>query len=73
MASVDKQLLGTEASFRLRTKGFEGLICGLSANDMAEAFRKSGADAFLQKPFSCDRQALQQDILDVLNSRHAAR
>jgi len=69
MASVDKQLLGTETVYALRAKGFANLICGLSANDMAEAFVKSGADAFLQKPFSCDQEGLREDLLSVLNSR----
>ena len=68
MASVDKQLLGTETVHALRAKGIESLICGLSANDMEDAFLKSGANAFMQKPFSCNQQALKQDLLGLLDS-----
>jgi len=56
VVSVDKELLGTEAVCALQAKGFANLICGLSANNMAEAFAKSGADTFLLKSFSCDQQ-----------------
>ncbi len=53
MTSVDKQLLGTETAHALRGKGFDGAICGLSANDMEYSFIKAGANAFMIKPFPC--------------------
>jgi len=33
-ASTKKQLLGTETARAIRAKGFGGIICGLSANDL---------------------------------------
>jgi len=46
MASVEKQLLGTETVSALRAKGVESRICGLSANDVEAAFVNAGADFF---------------------------
>jgi len=46
MASVEKQLLGTETVSALRAKGIESRICGLSANDLETAFINAGADFF---------------------------
>jgi CheY-like chemotaxis protein len=42
MASVQKQLLGTEAVKALRAKGVTCRICGLSANDKAKEFLDAG-------------------------------
>ena len=50
MASVDKQLLGTETAQAMRTKGVSGRICGLSANDLRDTFINSGANDFVLKP-----------------------
>lgn len=47
MASVDRQLLGTETVRTLRVRGIDTKVCGLSANDLEQAFLKAGADAFL--------------------------
>ncbi|KAL3915511.1 MAG: hypothetical protein SGILL_005616 [Bacillariaceae sp.] len=49
MASIEKQLLGTEAVQELRKRGFESRICGLSANDKELEFLQAGADAFCYK------------------------
>ncbi|KAL3909884.1 MAG: hypothetical protein SGILL_007910, partial [Bacillariaceae sp.] len=50
MASVEKQLLGSETVSELRAKGVDCKICGLSANDKEDEFKHAGADAFLFKP-----------------------
>jgi hypothetical protein len=49
MASVEKQLLGTETVQALRSHGCKSRICGLSANDVEENFINAGADAFMFK------------------------
>ena len=59
MSSIQKQMLGTETVRALRSKGFKGTICGLSANAMEEAFLAAGADAFMIK-VSSKRSALQK-------------
>jgi CheY-like chemotaxis protein len=46
MASVEKQLLGTEAVRELRRRGVVDRICGLSANDKELEFLQAGADCF---------------------------
>jgi CheY-like chemotaxis protein len=67
MASVEKQLLGTETTRALRAKGVTSRICGLSANDMENAFYESGADAFLLKPIPSQKDALTKILLGILN------
>lgn len=52
MASVDKQLLGTETIRELRSKGVTSIMCGLSANDLEKPFLDAGADSFMMKPVS---------------------
>jgi CheY-like chemotaxis protein len=49
MASVEKQLLGTEAVRELRKRGVDCRICGLSANDKEMEFLQAGADSFCFK------------------------
>jgi signal transduction histidine kinase/CheY-like chemotaxis protein len=66
MASIQKQLLGTECARALRSKGFKGLICGLSANAMEDAFMSAGADAFMIKPFPCEKEQLKKELCRVL-------
>lgn len=66
MASVEKQLLGTETVSELRAKGVVAKICGLSANDKEAEFKDAGADAFLFKPISCDANALTLALRRVL-------
>jgi len=55
MASTEKQMLGTETVRELRVRGVDCTLCGLSANNMEKPFLSAGADAFLLKPFPCDR------------------
>lgn len=72
MASVEKQMLGTEAVQALRAKGVTSLICGLSANDKEDDFLAAGADAFTFKPFPCEKVALSRELLRILNQDHHA-
>jgi len=70
MASVQKSLLGTETVRRIRANGFHRpIICGLSANDVEDAFFHAGSDAFMFKPFPCKKDELEKELLKVLNSR----
>jgi signal transduction histidine kinase/CheY-like chemotaxis protein len=66
MASVEKQLLGTETARALRAKGTTSKICGLSANDIEKSFLESGADAFIMKPLPCRKEALSRALLRIL-------
>jgi len=66
MASVEKQLLGTETVRALRADGVTARICGLSANDMEEGFLDAGANSFLFKPFPCEAEAFKNVIRDIL-------
>ena len=69
MASVQKQLLGTETVRAIRAKGFnKPIICGLSANDVEDAFYHAGSDAFMFKPFPCKKDVLEKELLKVINS-----
>jgi CheY-like chemotaxis protein len=68
MASVQKQLLGTEAVKALRAKGVTCRICGLSANDKGKDFLEAGANAFTYKPFPCAPRALTNELCRVLYS-----
>lgn len=70
MASVQKQLLGTETVRALRSKGIvEPIICGLSANDVEGAFMEEGSDAFMFKPFPCKPDPLKEELLRILSLR----
>jgi len=67
MASVEKQLLGTETVAALREiKGMSSRLCGLSANDKEQEFYDAGADAFMFKPFPCEAYAMTQELCRVL-------
>jgi signal transduction histidine kinase len=66
MASVEKQLLGTETARALRAKGVKSKICGLSANDIEKSFLESGADAFIMKPLPCRKEVLSRELLRIL-------
>ena len=67
MASVEKQMLGTETIQAMRQRGVtKSRICGLSANDKEDEFIDAGADSFLVKPFSCETLTFSQDLSRVL-------
>lgn len=72
MASIEKQLLGSETARALRSKGVTSIICGLSANDMEQAFLEAGANVFMFKPFPCSKDALTKAIYDILE-RHGSK
>jgi CheY-like chemotaxis protein len=63
MASVEKQLLGSETVRLLRARGVSSLICGLSANDKEQQFLDAGATTFMFKPFPCQNEALKTELL----------
>lgn len=67
MASVEKQLLGTETVAELRAKGVKSRICGLSANDKEHEFLEAGSDAFLLKPMPCEANALSHALSRLLD------
>lgn len=67
MASVDKQLLGTETTQALRRMGVTTRICGLSANDLRDAFVNAGADDFILKPMPCKPADLKNTLLRILS------
>jgi PleD family two-component response regulator len=69
MASVEKQLLGTETVHAMRAKGVESIICGLSANDVENAFMEAGGNYFMYKPFPCKKDALTDELLQMLSSK----
>jgi CheY-like chemotaxis protein len=69
MASVEKQLLGSQTTRALRAKGISSIICGLSANDARDTFIKAGADDFIVKPFPCEKGALTRMLLRILDSQ----
>ena len=69
MASVEKQLLGTETVHAMRAQGVTSCICGLSANEIEGSFLKAGADAFMRKPFPCEKSALTEAVHRVLQTR----
>lgn len=68
MASVEKQLLGTETVHAMRAQGATSCICGLSANEIEESFLQAGANAFMRKPFPCEKQALTEAVHRVLQT-----
>jgi CheY-like chemotaxis protein len=65
MASVEKQLLGTDTVRELRAQGTESIICGLSANSLEESFLSAGADAFLLKPLPCKKEAMEGELARI--------
>jgi CheY-like chemotaxis protein len=62
---TQKQLLGTETVRMLRAKGVNCRICGLSANDMKDSFLDAGADCFILKPFPCQKDALESELIRI--------
>ena len=66
MTSIEKQMLGTETAQIMRARGVNSLICGLSANDVGQQFMESGANAFMHKPFPCQKDALSIELLQIL-------
>ena len=69
MASMEKQLLGTETTQSLRSHGVKSTICGLSANDLADDFFAAGASAFICKPLPVKKEILKELLLEILSRR----
>lgn len=67
MASIEKQLLGTETTQAMRAQGVNSVICGISANDVEQQFLNSGADAFMRKPFPCKKDDLTSALIQILS------
>ena len=70
MASIEKQLLGTETVRALRSRGVNSMICGLSANDLEEQFVQAGANYFLFKPFPCEKDALSAELVRLFGDNN---
>lgn len=69
MASVEKQMLGTETVTEMRNRGItDTVICGLSANDKEVEFLAAGSDCFMLKPFPCGREQLASELFRILSS-----
>jgi CheY-like chemotaxis protein len=66
MSSVEQSMLGTDTARQMRTKGVTSIICGLSANDLQEAYQAVGADFFMHKPFPCEPHALRESLSRIL-------
>ena len=62
MPGPNKQMLGTEAVRTLRSIGYRGIICGLSANDLQKQFLEAGANYFIFKPFPCEKALLHREL-----------
>ena len=69
MASAEKQLLGTESVQEMRDHGFQGIICGTSANDVSKEFKLAGADTFLPKPYPFSGDSFLKTMLDIVYCR----
>ena len=68
MASVVKQLLGTETVKAMRARGITSPICGLSANDVEKAFLQAGANMFIMKPLPTDQKELTKTLFKILDA-----
>lgn len=67
--SVERRLSGTETARAMRAKGIQSIICGVSANDLEDAFLGSGADLFSTKPFATDQASLERFMTEALKKR----
>ena len=71
MASIDKQMLGTETILEMRAQGVTCRLFGLSANDLEDEFIASGADGFVIKPFPTETDALKSELLRAVYGKRA--
>jgi CheY-like chemotaxis protein len=67
MTSAAVGMKGTETTRALRARGVTSKICGLSANDLENAFHSAGADAFVIKPFPCKHDELRIELHRILH------
>jgi DNA-binding response OmpR family regulator len=59
-------MLGTETVRAIRSHGVDSVIVGLSANDVEDAFLNAGANAFMFKPFPCEKNQLVEELCCIL-------
>lgn len=71
MASIDKQMLGTETILEMRAQGLACRLFGLSANDLESEFIAAGADGFVMKPFPTETDALKVELLRAYYGKRA--
>lgn len=71
MASIDKQMLGTETILEMRAQGVTSRLFGLSANDLEDEFIAAGADGFVIKPFPTETDALKRELLRAVYGKRA--
>ena len=71
MASIDKQMLGTETILEMRAQGVACRLFGLSANDLEAEFIAAGADGFVIKPFPTETDALKRELLQAYYGKRA--
>ena len=69
MTSVEQCMKGTDTIRALRAKGVTSIACGLSANNLKDAFLSAGADTFHLKPFPCREDELRVALQAVLRCR----
>lgn len=63
MATTEPRMTGCETVYKLRERGINVTICGLSANDMEREFISAGADFFVLKPLPFEREALESVLV----------
>jgi len=72
MASIGKQMLGTQTVRELRARGVQTKICGCSANNLVDEFFAAGADFFVLKPFPCEKNELRRELTCLWNASRRA-
>lgn len=72
MASIDKQLLGTETVLEMRVRGATCRLFGLSANDLEAEFIAAGADGFVINPFPTETEGLRAELLRAWYGKRGA-
>ena len=56
----------------MRSRGVTSKICGLSANDLRDAFVNAGADEFILKPMPCKPPDLKRLLHKILYPSHVS-
>jgi CheY-like chemotaxis protein len=69
----ETHLLGSQTVAELRSKGVESRVCGLSANDVEQEFFDVGADAFMFKPFPCQKDPLTRELSRIMSTNPHGR
>jgi len=66
MTSIEKHMLGSETTHLLREMGVTCAICGLSTNNVEDAFMANGATSFLLRPLPRKSQELKAELAKLL-------